>query len=156
MAEHKETRVVPYPPELMFQVVADVEKYPQFLPWCVGLRVLKRDHVKGREVLLAEMMVGYKSLREKYTSRVILDPDGKTIDVTQTDGPFRILENHWRFTPEGTGTRIDLSLAYEFRSRMLNMVASAAFGRVYAKMADAFEARATALSSIQGRQSGVE
>src|ERR1700712_4181595 len=95
MTAHNETRIVPSPPELMFQVVADVEKYPQFLPWCVGLRVLKRDHVKAREVLLAEMMVGYKSIREKYTSRVILDPEGKTIDVTQTDGPFRMLENHW-------------------------------------------------------------
>jgi coenzyme Q-binding protein COQ10 len=129
----------------MFQVVADVEAYPQFLPWCVGLRVLKRDHVKGREILLAEMLVGYKGINERYTSRVVLDPEGKTIDVAQTDGPFRVLENHWRFTAEGDGTRIELSLAYEFRSRMLNMVAGAAFGRVYVQMADAFEARAKAL-----------
>lgn len=146
MSSHSEVRVVPYPPDLMFQVVADVEKYPQFLPWCTGLRVLKRDHVKGRDVLLAEMLVGYKGIRERYTSRVILDREGRTVDVTQTDGPFRVLENHWKFTPEGEGTRVEVSLAYEFRSRMLNMVASAAFGRVYAKMADAFEARAKALS----------
>jgi coenzyme Q-binding protein COQ10 len=129
----------------MFQVVADVEKYPQFLPWCVGLRVLKRDHVKAREVLLAEMLVGYKGIREKYTSRVILDREGLTVDVAQTDGPFKVLENHWKFAPEEGGTRVDVSLAYEFRSRMLNMVAGAAFGKVYERMADAFEGRAKAL-----------
>ncbi len=145
MTAHSETRIVPYTADLMFQVVADVEKYPQFLPWCVGLRVLKREHVKARDVLLAEMLVGYKAIREKYTSRVVIDPAGRTIDVAQTDGPFRILENHWRFTPEGEGCRIELALAYEFRSRMLNVVANAAFGRVYAKMADAFEARARSL-----------
>lgn len=146
MTTHSETRVVPYPPTLMFQVVADVEKYPKFLPWCVGLRVLNRDQVKGREILLAEMVVGYKGIREKYTSRVILDPAAWTIDVAQTDGPFRVLENHWKFTPEGEGTRVDVSLAYEFRSRMLNLVAGAAFGRVYARMAEAFVARAKRLS----------
>ncbi|HEX2591944.1 MAG TPA: type II toxin-antitoxin system RatA family toxin [Rhizomicrobium sp.] len=145
MTTHSETRVVPYPPELMFQVVGDVEKYPQFLPWCVGLRVLKRDHVKGREVLQAEMIVGYKGIREKYTSRVILDCEAMTISVTQTDGPFRVLENHWKFAAEDNGTKVDVSLAYEFRSRMLNMVAGVAFGRVYEKMADAFEGRAKKL-----------
>jgi coenzyme Q-binding protein COQ10 len=151
---HSETRVVPYPASLMFDVVADVEKYPQFLPWCVGLRVLKREHVKAREVLLAEMVVGYMSIREKYTSRVILDRSGLTIDVAQTDGPFRVLENHWRFTVEGEGCRIELALAYEFRSRMLNAVANAAFGRVYTKMADAFEARARTLFLQQSVQQG--
>jgi coenzyme Q-binding protein COQ10 len=145
MTAHTETRIVPYPPELMFQVVADVEKYPQFLPWCTGLRILKRDHVKAREVLLAEMLVGYKGIHERYTSRVILDPEARTVDVSQTDGPFRILENHWKFTPERAGTCIEVALAYEFRSRMLNLVATAAFGRVYTKMADAFEARAKSL-----------
>jgi coenzyme Q-binding protein COQ10 len=145
---HRESRIVPYTADLMFEVVADVENYPQFLPWCVGLRVLKREPIKGREVLLAEMLVGYKTIREKYTSRVVLDREGRTIDVSQTDGPFRILENHWRFTPEGEGgCRVDLSLAWEFRSRLLNAVASAAFGRVYERMADAFEARARALST---------
>jgi coenzyme Q-binding protein COQ10 len=150
---HSETRRVPYSADLMFEVVADVEQYPQFLPWCVGLRVLKREHVKSREVLTAEMIVGYKAIREKYTSRVILDAEGRSIDVTQTDGPFRILENHWRFTPDGEGCRIELSLAYEFRSRFLNSIANAAFGRVYARMADAFEARARSLleQSVQQR-----
>jgi len=147
MTAHSEVRIVSYPPDLMFQVVADVEQYPRFLPGCKGLRILKREHVKDREVLQAEMIVGYKNIVEKYTSRVVLDPVGRTVDVTQTDGPFRILENHWKFTPEGEGTRVEVSLAYEFRSRMLGMVASAAFGRVYTRMADAFIARAAKLAA---------
>ncbi len=130
----------------MYRVVAEVEQYPKFLPWVVALRVLSREPVQNREVLTAEMSVGYGALREKYTSRVVLDPAAGTIDVAQTSGPFKQLENHWRFTPNGQGCRVDFSLAYEFRNRVLNAVAGAAFGKVYVKMADAFEARAKALS----------
>lgn len=147
MTAHSETRAVPYTADLMFQVVADVEQYPKFLPWCVALRVLSRERVKDRDVLSAEMAVGYGALREKYTSRVILDSSARTIDVAQTSGPFKQLENHWRFTPLAEGCRVDFSLAYEFRNRVLNAVAGAAFGKVYVKMADAFEARARALSN---------
>jgi coenzyme Q-binding protein COQ10 len=130
----------------MFRVVADVEQYPKFLPWVVALRVLSREHAADREIATAEMAVGFGALREKYTSRVELNPAARTIDVAQTSGPFRLLENHWRFTPEGAGCRVDFSIAYEFRSRILNAVAGAAFGMAYMRMADAFEARAKALS----------
>ena len=143
---HAEARIVPYSAELMFQVVADVEKYPVFLPWVVALRILAREQVNNREELRAEMVVGFGALREKYISQVILDREARTIDVSQASGPFKQLENHWRFTPLADGCRVDFSLAYEFRNRMLNAVASAAFGRVYVRMADAFEARAKALS----------
>src|SRR5471032_1206410 len=111
----------------MFQVVADVEQYPKFLPWVVALRVLSREHVKNRDVLSAEMAVGYGALREKYTSQVILDQVARTIDVAQTSGPFKQLENHWRFTPLAPGCEVQFSLAYEFRNRVLNAVAGAAF-----------------------------
>ena len=143
---HAETRIVPYSAELMFQVVAEVEQYPKFLPWVVALRVLGRERVKERDVLTAEMAVGYGALREKYTSRVIIDSAARTIDVAQTSGPFKHLENHWRFTPLEQGCKVDFSLAYEFKNRVLNAIAGAAFGKVYVKMADAFEARAKALS----------
>ncbi len=146
MTTHSETRIVPYTADLMFQVVADIEQYPKFLPWVVALRVLSRELVKNRDVVTAEMAVGYGALRETYTSRVILDGAARSIDVAQTSGPFRVLENHWHFTPQVTGCRVDFSIAYEFKSRLLNAVAGAAFGKVYAKMADAFEARAKTLS----------
>ena len=149
---HAETRIVPYSADLMFQVVADVEQYPKFLPWVVALRVLGRERVKERDVLTAEMAVGYGALREKYTSRVILDSAGRTIDVAQTSGPFKQLENHWRFTPLEQGCKVDFSLAYEFKNRLLNAVAGSAFGKVYVKMADAFEARAKALSDQAMKQ----
>jgi coenzyme Q-binding protein COQ10 len=146
LSTHAETRRVPYSPDLMYQVVADVEQYPKFLPWVAALRVLSRMHDDGREVLTAQMAVGYGALREKYTSRVILDAAARTIDVAQTDGPFKVLENHWRFAAEIDACRVDFSIAYEFKSRLLNAIAGAAFGKVYVKMADAFEARAKALS----------
>jgi len=130
----------------MFQVVADVEQYPKFLPWVSALHIVSREQVKGTDVLKAHMTVGFKSFRESYTSRVILDPAARTIDVVQTEGPFRVLENHWRFKPEDEGCRIDFSIQFEFRNPILNAVAGAAFGRVMLKTEDAFTDRARALS----------
>lgn len=130
----------------MFEVVADVERYPDFLPWCAGLRVLERRAERGREILLAEMLVGYKALRERYTSRIVLDRAMKRIDVTQTQGVFRRLENCWRFTPAGDHCRVDFVIEFEFKNRLLGAAANAALGLVLLKMSHAFEARAKALS----------
>ena len=142
MISHRESRLVPYPAELMYAVVSDVEKYPQFLPWVVGLRVLaRRDNG-----LTAEMAVGYGALRERYTSDVALNPALHRIDVTQTKGPFKILENHWQFTPREEGCEIAFSILFEFKSRLLHSVAGAKFEKAMLKLADAFEARAAALS----------
>jgi coenzyme Q-binding protein COQ10 len=146
MIEHRETRIVPYTAELMYRVVSDVERYPEFLPWVVALRVLSRDE----NGLLAEMAVGYNALRERYTSRVTLDPQGWRIDVVQTKGPFKTLENHWRFTPKNEGCEIEFSILFEFRSRMLEKVTGGAFEKVMLRMADAFVARAEALSRQAG------
>lgn len=145
MPSHSESRIVPYTADLMYRVVADVEHYPEFLPWCRGLRVLSRKAEGPREIVMAEMLVGYKAFRERYTSQVVLDPSARKIDVAQTDGPFRRLENHWQFTPEGEHCRVDFALAFEFKSRVLGLVANAAFGNVLMKMSSAFEARAKAL-----------
>ncbi len=140
---HRETRLVPYPAELMYRVVSEVERYPEFLPWVLALRVKSRS----QNVVIAEMMVGYKSFREKYTSRVALDPGNLTVDVTQADGPFRKLENHWRFVPKLPQTcEVNFAIDFEFRNRILGAVAGAAFGKALMKMTEAFEARAAALS----------
>ncbi len=130
----------------MYTVVADVERYPDFLPWCVGLRVLRRNKGMQRETLVAEMLVGYRTWRERYTSEVVLDSQSRTIDVTQTEGVFRTLENHWRFTPVGENCRIDFTIVFEFKSRVLGKVANAALAPVMLRMTHAFEARAKALS----------
>jgi coenzyme Q-binding protein COQ10 len=144
---HRETRTLVHPAALMYAVVSDVEKYPEFLPWVVALRVLSRR--EGG--LTAEMAVGYGGLRERYTSDVTLDPVQHRIDVVQTKGPFKTLENHWRFTPFNDengdeGCEVEFSIAFEFKSRLLHGVAGHAFEKVMLTMADAFEARAAALS----------
>jgi coenzyme Q-binding protein COQ10 len=138
---HRETRFVPYPAELMYGVVSDVENYPKFLPWVVALRVLSRRE----NGMTAEMAVGYGALRERYTSDVALDPAALRVDVTQTSGPFKILENHWRFIPKDGGCDIEFSIDFEFKSRLLQGVAGAKFEKAMLKMTDAFAARAKTL-----------
>jgi coenzyme Q-binding protein COQ10 len=128
----------------MFRVVSDVERYPEFLPWVLGLRVKSRDG----NIVMAEMMVGYKSFREKYTSKVVLDPERLTVDVTQSAGPFRRLENHWRFVPNRQDAcEVHFAIDFEFRNRLLGAVAGTAFEKALLRMSEAFEARAAALSS---------
>ena len=146
MTSHSESRVVPYSADLMFAIVADVERYPEFVPWTVSLRVLKREPFGEGEVLTAETVVGFRALRERYKSRVVLDPKTRTIDVTQVEGVFRELETHWRFTPEGAGCRVDFSISFEFKSKMLTAVAGSAFALVVTQMTQAFEERARKLS----------
>lgn len=146
MREHQESRILPYTAELLYRVVADVERYPEFLPWVVALRVKSRQSEDGRDILMAEMVVGFRALRERYTSRVSLDPNAGTIDVVAVEGPFRCLENHWRFTPEGNSTRVDFRVAFEFSNRLLQAAAGSAFEQVLLKMTDAFADRAATLS----------
>ena len=146
MISHTETRSVPYSAQLMYAVVSDVEKYPEFLPWVVALRVLSRQG----DGMTAEMVVGYGGLRERYTSDIKLDPAIHRIDVAQTDtgkrgAPFKTLENHWQFTPNGEGCEVTFSILFEFKSRLLHSVAGAKFEKVMLKMADAFEERARTL-----------
>ena len=128
----------------MYAVVSDVEKYPQFLPWVMALRVLSRRE----NGLTAEMAVGYGALRERYTSDVALDPAIRRIDVRQIKGPFKTLENHWQFRPAEAGCEVTFSILFEFKNRLLHSVAGAKFEKVMLKMADAFEARAAALSRL--------
>ena len=127
----------------MYRVVSEVERYPEFLPWVLGLRVKSRN----QNYLIAEMIVGYKAFREKYTSKVMLDPANLTVDVTQNEGPFRKLENHWRFVRQGGDScEIHFAIDFEFRNRLLAAVAGAAFEKALLRMTEAFETRAAALS----------
>ena len=147
MTSHSESRVVPYPADLMFAIVADVERYPEFVPWTVSLRVLRREIIGKQEILTAETVVGFRALRERYKSRVVLDKPARAIDVTQTEGVFRELDTYWRFTPEGeSACRVDFRIAFEFKSKVLGAVAGGAFGLVVTQMTRAFEERAKKLS----------
>ena len=143
-------RQVQFTPQQMFDLVADVEKYPQFLPLCEALTVRKRTvDAAGREVLVADMECGYKSIRERFTSRVTLDASKHHILVEYVDGPFRRLENNWRFLPNPTGCDVNFQIAYEFKSRMLQMLVGGLFDKAFRKFAEAFEQRAM---KVYGRQ----
>jgi coenzyme Q-binding protein COQ10 len=130
----------------MFELVSDVERYPEFLPLCEKLVVHSRGHLaSGEEVILASMTVGYGPINETFTTRVRLDRQKLRILVNYVDGPFRHLENIWRFHPDPAGCRVEFSIAYEFRSMALGMMMGALFDRAFRKFAEAFEARADAI-----------
>jgi coenzyme Q-binding protein COQ10 len=128
----------------MFALVADVEAYPKFLPLCRDLRLQEqRETEDGKVVLVAEMEVGYKAIRERFTSRVSCDPAKLDIKVEYVDGPFKHLENRWRFVETGENTcTIEFDIAYEFRSRALALLVGGMFDTAFRKFAEAFETRA--------------
>jgi coenzyme Q-binding protein COQ10 len=142
MPTHAEKRVVPYTREQMFDLVADVERYPQFLPWCLACRIRKRPEPN---VLIADLMIGFKVLREEFTSVVRLDRPHR-IDVTYNEGPFRYLTNHWAFEADGSGRCvIDFYIDFEFRSRTLQALIGRLFNEAVQRMVNAFERRAAQL-----------
>ena len=127
----------------MFDLVADVERYPEFVPFCEMLLVRGRRREGDREVLVADMTVGYKLIRETFTSKVTLDRTALEIRADYLDGPFRALENTWQFRPlPDGGCEISFSITYEFRSRTLALLMGTLFDRVFRRFSEAFEARA--------------
>jgi len=146
------TRRVPFTARQMFDVVADVERYPQFLPLCEGLVVRSRETAGADTVLIATMTVGYSAIRESFTSRVTLRPQQGQILVAYLDGPFSHLHNRWRFRDAaGGGSHIDFFIDYAFSSRMLALLMGVVFDKAVRKYASAFEARAHALYDAAAR-----
>jgi coenzyme Q-binding protein COQ10 len=137
----------------MFALVADVENYPKFLPLCEALKIRgRRPQDDGTTVLVADMTVAYKVMRETFTSRVRLDPTQPSIDVEYLDGPFRRLDNHWTFEAlPGGGTLVRFFIEWEFRSRTLGVLMGAMFERAFRRFAEAFEARASVVYGPRGR-----
>ena len=142
MPLHKESRIVPYTADQMYAVVADMERYPEFLPWCSGLKVLKREREGATEVALAEMSVEFHGLKERYVSRVRLDPRAGIIEAKHVEGPFKKLDTRWRFVPLAQGCEIHFLTDFAFGNVLLSAVAGVAFGFVSARMTEAFIHRA--------------
>jgi coenzyme Q-binding protein COQ10 len=143
MPSFRTVRPVPHSPSQMFELVADVERYPEFVPLCESLRVRRRTQSgEGIEILVADMSVGYKAIRESFTSRVTLDRARHRIDVEYVDGPFRYLENRWLFRAANAGSEIDFHINYEFRNFALGLLMGAMFDRAFRKFTTAFEERA--------------
>jgi coenzyme Q-binding protein COQ10 len=127
----------------MFDLVADVEQYPEFLPLCESLRVIRRSQSgEGVETLVATMSVGYKAIRESFTSRVTLDRPRMRILVEYVDGPFKYLENRWAFKGAGPRSEVDFFIQYEFRSLALGLLMGTVFDKAFRRFATAFEERA--------------
>ena len=144
MHSYRTTRRVKHSAARMFDLVAEVERYPEFVPMCESLRVRKRSgEPEGVEIIIADMTVAYKVIRETFSSRVTLDRPKLSILVEYLDGPFSHLENRWRFRPESEHlSEVDFFIAYEFRSKMLGMVMGALFDSAFRRFAEAFERRA--------------
>lgn len=139
---------VPHSADAMFDLVADVERYPEFLPFCESLIVRARDNDGDRQVLVADMTIGYKLVRETITSRVTFDRDALEIRADNITGPFRKMQNKWTFHPlaEG-GCEIRFAIAYEFKSRTLSLLVGGLFDKVFRRFTDAFETRADLIFS---------
>ena len=134
-------RRVRHAPERMFDLVADVESYPKFVPLCERLVLRSRTTAEdGTEIVVAT--IAYKLFRESFTSRVVLDRARRVIDVTYLDGPFRKMENRWTFEPAGEGAMVGFFLDYEFRNPVLALAMGAVFDKVFGRFAEAFEKRA--------------
>ena len=145
MPTHAETRILPFTPEQMFDLVADVGRYPEFLPWCVGMRIKSRSETE----VVADMAIGFKMFRETYTSRVKLDRPGR-VDVVYEKGPFKYLNNHWIFHPHAgpkgeAWVAVEFFVDFEFHSALLQKVIGTVFNEAVQRMVNAFEARARAV-----------
>ncbi len=138
MPTHAEKRVLPYKPKEMFDLVAAIDRYNEFLPWCIGSRIKERKD----NVVLADLVIGFKLFREKFTSKVTLDEENMRIDVEYMDGPFRYLNNHWQFNDHLDGCEVDFFVDFEFRSMILQKTIGMLFNEAVTRMITAFEGRA--------------
>ena len=140
MPRHNEKRVLPYGADAMYDLVADVARYPEFLPWVVAVRVRSDNDAE----MVADMVVGFSSLRERFTSRVVkVRP--RSIHVDYLDGPLKYLRNEWHFEATGDGCTIDFNVEFAFRNRIFEAIAGQVFDQALRKMINAFEKRAAVL-----------
>jgi coenzyme Q-binding protein COQ10 len=141
MPTHAESRVVPYSAEQLFDLVADMGRYPQFLPWCVGARVRNRSETSA----ICDLTIGFGPFRESFTSRVTLDRPHR-VTVAYEKGPFRYLNNHWDFAPDPNGNpaccKVDFFVDFEFQSRILQAAIGVVFHEAVKRMVNAFLSRA--------------
>ena len=148
MPTHAEQRHLPYTPEQLFDLVSKVERYPEFLPWCKAARITKRDG----DVFWADLVIAFKVFRERFSSKVTLVPK-EGVDVEYINGPFRYLNNHWRFLPaDDGGCIVDFYVDFEFRSRMLQSLIGMLFNEAVQRMVAAFETRAAQLYGPGGAE----
>ncbi len=149
MPSHSERRHLPYTPAQLFDLVADIERYSEFLPWCVAARIKRRDG----NVLFADLVIGFKMVRERFTSKVTLG--NNRLDVVYTEGPFKYLNNYWVFESAADGgTNVDFFVDFEFRSKVLGTLIGALFNEAVRMMVASFARRAAQLYGTDGHLIG--
>jgi coenzyme Q-binding protein COQ10 len=139
MISHAEQRIVPYTPEQMYRLVADIARYPEFLPWCLDTKILRATNHE----VIADLTAGYKFMRERFRSKVALDPVNLIIDVDYLSGPLKQLDTVWQFVSHTDGCLIDFKVVFEFQSKILQNMAMMFFNEVVKRMVGSFEKRAT-------------
>ncbi|HYD07497.1 MAG TPA: SRPBCC family protein [Reyranella sp.] len=151
MARHHVTRVLPYSPQQLLELVGDVKRYPEFVPWITSMRTWNEREEEGVAWIDAEATVGFKFLRERFATRVKRDPLLRTIEVSLLHGPFRRLDNRWAFLPDAGGSRVEFDIDFAFKSSLLDMMLAANFDRAVQKLMACFEARAAQLYGRDAR-----
>ena len=145
MTTHSEQRLIRHTPEQLFDLVVDVIRYPEFLPWCLACRIRNQTDT----ALVADMAIGFQVFREQFSSHVQMDRDDLTIKVEYAEGPFKYLKNRWKFSKHPDGCMIDFYVDFEFKSRLLQTVIESLFTEAVKRMVGAFETRADQLYTLQ-------
>lgn len=145
MPKHEEIRVLPYSPEQMFDLVGDVARYPEFLPWCSAARVRSVSPIDGGEEMLADLIIGFQVFRERFGSRVLMFPEAGRIETEYLDGPFKYMRSNWEFRPAEGGCEVRFDVDFEFKNFLLQKAGGLFFYEAMQRIVKAFEARAEAL-----------
>ena len=145
MPTHAEKRTMPYSAKQMYDLVADIGAYDQFLPWISAVRIRSQEDMPDGQIVEADLVVSFKVFRERFGSRVTLQPDLRHIEVEYLEGPFKYLKNHWKFVDQEDGCEIDFFVDFEFKSRALQAVIGLVFNEAMQRIVRAFEERARTL-----------
>ena len=145
MPTHSETRTLPYTADQMYDLVADVGKYPDFLPWTAAARIRSDDDKGDHRVMDADLVISFKVFRERFTSRVVLWPETRKIDTEYLDGPFQKMVSNWHFENHKKGCKVHFHVDFEFRNKILQGIIGVVFNEAMQRVVRAFEARAEAL-----------
>ncbi|WP_204114363.1 type II toxin-antitoxin system RatA family toxin [Shimia biformata] len=145
MPTHSETRPLPYSARQMYDLVADVGSYPKFLPWCAAARVRSVTPEGNRALMLADLVISFKVFRERFGSRVLLDPEAMHIDTEYLDGPFKYMKSSWDFAETDGGCEVSFFVDFEFKNAVLQKIIGVVFNEAMHRIVRAFEARAKEL-----------
>ncbi len=145
MPRHEDQKFLPYTADQMFDLVADVAAYPQFLPWCAAARIRSDTPVDGGRILEADLVISFKVFRERFGSRVTLLPDQRKIQTEYLDGPFKFLHSTWSFDPAPGGCNVQFFVDFEFKNAILQKIIGVVFNEAMQRIVRAFETRAAQL-----------